>query len=303
MMSKAPGKVMIAGEYSVLLGKPALVAAVDRFAQSSFCPDTQLQFFSNTSGKIVLEQSSRLFSSVRTTCEENGLSLPPGRYELDTRDFFSNAQKVGLGSSAAGIVALVQLIASLHKKDTKELIFALSHKAHSLFAGGIGSGADCAASTYGQTIRYCPPPALHICPVNILKEYLMVIALGIPQSTSVFVHEFIKHKDSNYIVDFAHKSELIVSDLVRDPSAKKYIRGFEELAALLKNLGHYLGIPIVSPEHQEIIKLAKLCQGASKPSGAGGGDIAIAAILPSQQEKFTKLLDEHGFQSLSLSFL
>ncbi|MHA1542299.1 MAG: mevalonate kinase family protein [Candidatus Hodarchaeales archaeon] len=67
--------------------------------------------------------------------------------------------KVGFGSSAAAVVAIVSAVLQLHgisfnKISEKEVVFKLSIISHYFGQGKIGSGFDVAASTFGGVLVY-----------------------------------------------------------------------------------------------------------------------------------------------------
>lgn len=124
MKASAPGKLVLLGDYAVLAGGPALVAAVDRRAVGA------------TGGPI---PPSAVVEAVlaRAKLEGGRPELP----EIDTRAFLDeHGQKLGLGSSAA--VAVVTAALSLGRDDERILRVAL--EGHRDAAGGVGSGVDVA---------------------------------------------------------------------------------------------------------------------------------------------------------------
>ena len=116
----APGKLVLTGAYAVLEGAPAIVAAVDRYAVA----DTAVARRRSTSGPS-------------TT---------------------TRGQKLGLGSSAASLVASLGARALARGDDPRHAavrseIFRAARDAHQRQQGG-GSGVDVAASVHGGVLRY-----------------------------------------------------------------------------------------------------------------------------------------------------
>jgi phosphomevalonate kinase len=92
---------------------------------------------------------SSLVSSMATTAH-----LPKGiRLKLDTRNFYDfQGRKLGLGSSAAGAVAItaaLMRVFDLPGWESPGPVFPLALQTHRLFQKGKGSGYDVAASCYG----------------------------------------------------------------------------------------------------------------------------------------------------------
>ena len=56
------------------------------------------------------------------------------------------------------------------------------------------------------------------------------------------------------------------------------IAALEEYGRLVENMAQQAGFSYLTAAHERIRSLARMHGGAAKPSGAGGGDIAIALI-------------------------
>ncbi len=187
---KAPGKLMLSGEWSVLeIGNPCIVLAVDRFVEVNIkrskgnaivinAPDFRIKKinagFDSHSNKLKLlnadAEQEKVLSFVKNSIEAtlaylNNKKIKLLGFELTTKSKDTIAetpegdQKIGFGSSAAVSVATVAAVLALHKhkikspKD-KERIFKLSCIAHFLGQGKIGSAFDVAASTFGGALIY-----------------------------------------------------------------------------------------------------------------------------------------------------
>lgn len=301
MITQAPGKVMIAGEYSVLMGFPALVAAIDRVAICQFKEGPALNFFAKTSQEFSLLQNSPLFLAVLTTFKKHRLEPRIGEYFLDTSEFFdATGQKIGLGSSAAAATALSRMILLQHEIEDQDLLFARAHEAHRLFSGGVGSGADIAAAAYGGVLLYqqgIPSPRIINLNLATIWPKILVIHTGKAQSTAPFVEEFIHFKGAKSLIDnFNTEQSKCVEELLANlDKLDVFIRVINQLFKLLDILGTSVGIDIVSKEHRLIASLAQSLGGAAKPSGAGGGDIAIACVPNAYRGEFRSLLEQSGF--------
>ena len=71
----------------------------------------------------------------------------------------------------------------------------------------------------------------------------------------------------------------------------------------LQELGRKAGIDIVTDKHQYLAEIAKEHGGAAKPSGAGGGDMALCFIPVEQKSKFLQSLKQLDLEHIPLDFL
>ncbi len=182
---RAPGKLILLGEYAVLENAPALVIAVNRFAEieiesnrSHFvvsAPTINVEsagFTIQKTGVFLFEKSVdektrnrlRFFKAIFETTgrylAEQKIELPPVQLKLNTDSFFDRKlkSKLGLGSSAALTVATCAGILTAAGIDIneigKQIVFDLSFRAHRQAQGKIGSGIDIATSVFGGVLRY-----------------------------------------------------------------------------------------------------------------------------------------------------
>src|SRR5450432_388178 len=272
----APGKIFLIGEYAVLDGAPAVVAAVSRVAGGQFVPAFEPE------SPFVAEAVQAALSGIG----DHAAALPPGSVMIDSRAFSLNGKKLGLGSSAAvttAAVAAVLELAGLPVAQHRDLCFSLAERAHRAAQGGAGSGADVAASVHGGLIQYRRPAGGY--PVVEKMRLppslrLVVFAEGTPAATPDMVRavkELAERDPEGYasiMRPMREQAELFVEELAAGNST-----GMLEAARAyglgMMNLGVKAGSPIVTARFELASELALNLGGVAKPSGAGGGDVGI----------------------------
>jgi len=259
----APGKLVLTGAYAVLEGAPAIVAAVDRYAVA----DTQ------SPGKI----------DVRALQDDAG-------------------QKLGLGSSAASLVASFGARALARGDDPRHSavrseIFRSARDAHQRQQGG-GSGVDVAASVHGGILRYTVLRGLSRGPgsgaasqgaAGAGRFETSIRAVDMPpglvlaafwSGTSARTSELLARVDALRARGGAAAVFSALRGVAEEAAdAIGEAHGFVQRAAgfgrALAALGDAADAPIVPPAFAELSALAEREGAAFFPSGAGGGDVAV----------------------------
>ena len=285
-VASSPGKVILSGEYAVLDNAPAICMAIDCRAEAKI---------QKCNGEISRVKSTGFLSEEgEFKSSKNGISWCKGtefkvidavwqvinfkrliglKINLDTSSFTDDLsdRKLGLGSSAAIIVALT---AAMKNCDDPESIKILTHKAHKKLQGGLGSGADIATSLCGGLIKFQTEnyTTKSLSWPNGL--FYRLIWTGSSASTKDKLILFMKGQDR-----FSRK-ELIngatsMATLWQSGDAKKIIAGYESYCNLLYKFSCDYDLGIFSMGHKELLSHAKKNNLVYKPCGAGGGDIGI----------------------------
>lgn len=288
----APGKLFLVGEYAVLEGAPAVLAAVNRRAVGQYLAG--LEPMSPVVGEAV-----RL---ARAEIGETASALPPGSVLAMSDDFESGGRKLGLGSSSAVAVAAVGAVfeaVGMPVEKNQDRIFSLAYAAHRAAQGGTGSGADVAAAAYGGLLKVLPQrsgaPRVEALPFPT-GLHLVVFWTGQPTATPGMIQA---------VQRFAKKDPVAYDELIgsmRDTADKLLVelRAGNATAAVaaagrygrwMEQLGSAAQVPIVTDPFKRAAELAKELGGAAKPSGAGGGDIGIAMFAtPETARLFARAL-------------
>lgn len=286
--AQAPGKVVISGAYAVLAGAPAIVSAVSRYVTA----DTA--------------RSATLIT------DEVRAALTPGEQApwFDASELRENDRKLGLGSSAAILVASLFALELEHSPGDDVLarrasVLQRAATAHRLAQGG-GSGVDVAASTWGGTLVYqlepsgpsCRPvqlPAgLHVevwtCPTSASTRELLA---AVAQLARAAPDQHARWLGAQILA--SHQAALAMAR--RNASA--FITALRDQARALSGLGDAAGVPIVTPELASLAPGAHSEGGVLLPAGAGGGDIALFVGRAPSTPALRAALENHAHRRLT----
>jgi mevalonate kinase len=271
----APGKLFLGGEYAVLNGAQAVVTAVDRRVRAVASDQEEHQ---SPILKIVREQVVRFLEN---DCGKS-MALPP--IQTRSRYFQIGGQKIGLGSSAAVSAAATGLLfelAGLSIEDNRRRILEQAIAAHTAAQGGRGSGADVAAAVRGGTLIFSMDGKVE--QVYLDTMYLVPVWSGKSASTRELIKKIDAFRESDPTghrdcFDELEKRAAQLAEAFRQRDPLKIIDATERYGASMDRLGRGSGAPIVTKKHRLVANLASSLGGSAKPSGAGGGDTAVAVF-------------------------
>jgi phosphomevalonate kinase len=323
----APGKLVLAGEYAVLEGETALVAAVSRRLRLSSAgtaaASTALRGGSEPPagdwrGNPQISPEIRL--ALEAAARRAGVTLPsfPSMpFETDNGALLHpSGAKLGLGSSAAGAVVAAAWVFDGAGRDladpaVRDAVFAAAFEGHRAVAPR-GSGADVAASTYGGVLEFVPasspaalPTVRGVAPSSAAQ--ISVVWTGTSVRTSELVsavHELRERNASRYdaCIDHVRRGARAMRSAWQGNDAAALVDGAREHGEALRALGEAAGAPLVDERLAHIASLAAAAGGAAKASGAGGGDVAVAVFAEKQpREAFEKCATEAGFSVVALT--
>jgi phosphomevalonate kinase len=273
---EVPGKLFLAGEYAVLGGAPAVLAAAGRTARAAFVPGL------GPTSSVVAVAVERARAALAT----HGLGLPLGASRVDTSAFQHDGVKLGLGSSAAAAVASVAAafeFAGLPIAEERALLLAVADAAHRAAQGGVGSGGDIAASVCGGFLRFLRKPdgSVETAPLELPGGlHLVPFWTRAAARTTDFisgVRRFAQEKPAEHarrIGALEDAAAAFAAAFAQD--AQRTVDAAGVYGEALAALGADAALPIVVPAVAAAAALASNLGGAAKPSGAGGGDMGIA---------------------------
>ena len=297
--ASAPGKALLCGEYAVLEGAPAVVAAIDRRVSVSW---------SESSAPM----SPEVEATLRRAREE--LGPLPRSVTVDASNLRQGHVKLGLGSSAAATVATAGASCATHGRelgdsDTLHRVFSIALEGHSSIAPQ-GSGVDVAASAFGGFLRFTR--ADDDVEARTLKQpadlRMCLIWTGHAARTSELVgkvHALREDSPREYRTCMDRLSELShrFASAFEDGNAADVIAGAASYSSAMGMLGAAAGAPIVDAELGRASALATRFSGSAKPCGAGGGDVAVAFFLdPDAAIGFELACKDDGLHPIDVSW-
>lgn len=255
---RAPGKLILLGEHAVVVGHPALAAAVDRHTTVTL---------TEVAGPTRLEppysDDPRLRPALATLLPPEGL-LVHIRSEVPVG--------CGMGSSAALAVALVRALAAREGRDAGfdecfERAFAVERVFH-----GNPSGVDQAVSALGGVVRY-RRAGPEVTPLRGLAPLRLVVAnTGQPGNTAEMVARVRARGAEAELGEIAG----LVARAERDwPELGPHL---DANHVILARLG-------VSTPRLDAACAAMRAAGAegAKLAGAGGGGVCFALVRPDRE--------------------
>jgi len=317
--AQAPGKLVLVGEYAVLEGAPGLAVAVDVRAQARvtaipgpanqlvipgtgqqfrfhWVPDSRPRWEQNSPGAfgLPLEVCAEILSTRGLLPRKSELAAC--EIELQTSAFFltgdgGQRKKLGLGSSAAVVVALTGALLRLAGESTlsRQDLIDICCEAHRRLQGGMGSGIDVATSVTGGAVAVTAGqhpvtndrmvqahPVAWPAPLR-----LVAVWSGESAATPGMLAKLRAFRERN-ARDYAGHMQRLGAIAGQAVAAWKVANIDALLGAVanyeagLRRLDDAASIGIFSPVHERLQAIAQRHAAVYKPSGAGGGDFGIA---------------------------
>ncbi|MHA1979002.1 MAG: phosphomevalonate kinase [Candidatus Hodarchaeales archaeon] len=332
----APGKLMLSGEWSILeKNVRCIVLAVQQRVFAAIQPEegisihlkdfnlTSICHYSNGNLSFDIEDTRLIFakhaieSALKYLEEKN---IPIQMFRLETWGDISSVKneetgkemKVGFGSSAAAVVAIIGAVIQFHSNATfsqqdKEAIFKLSIISHYLGQGKLGSGFDVAASTFGGALIYRKFdldwlqqkiateslyklvneewPLLQYLPINLPADLVMMVGFtGTSASTKKLVQEMklYKQKDPDSYFTIISRIADVTEQLIEAIKSKNQIsilKLLDQNRILLEELSFACSCHLEIEAHQIMSHTASKYGAVAKFSGAGGGDCSVGVCF------------------------
>ena len=306
MIFRAPGKLFLIGEYSVLDGGEALVAAVDRHAvirtsranRPTWSDPEGTQPLVEEGGAAALPPRAALVQAVAETLLAEGMRLAPVVVSADSSSL-SGDQKLGLGSSGAVCVGLVRALAPAATVDDA---LDLALRAHRRFQSGRGSGGDVIASAMGGLSVVSPGRLLRHIPRRELP--FAVFDTGVAADTRTRVDQFHKWRASHPGAAGTLRalkqttSEAILA--LERGDLRAWCEGVREFAGLEREMTRG-GVDIFAEPVERVVSTLEDAGWSAKPSGAGGGDVVVAFHPDASPDSLDSLSVHGGLSRIPLA--
>lgn len=279
----APGKVILLGEHSVVFGKPAIAAAIERRLEVRIRLDDGAR----------APADGRLAEAIDAAAREMGVE--PKHLVVDVVSDIPPA--CGLGSSAALSLALVRALATMTERAlSDDELRSRASRVENVFHG-TASGVDVAACAAGGVIwfeRADPPRIETLRPAKPLD--LVIASSGENRSTAGPVGRLRERR--------AQRPEIygrlfdLAGDVVR-AGRTALEQGDEQALGALMDVAHGLlnACGVSTPALERAVAVARAAGAAgAKLSGAGGGGV-IVALSPGCAVAVGEALRAAGFDS------
>ncbi len=285
LVATAPGKLMLAGEYAVLDGGPALVIAVSRRVRA----------------RLVAESAtppplSEFIAGIATLFEQQGqplLAAAARRVVVDSSSFYLGRQKLGLGSSAAVTVASIACVignvlgAAMAQPDR---IVEFAEQAHGNVQGARGargSGADLVTCAHGGVVRFVrggSPAAQHYSGLPVGSQ-IVAFFTGQSADTARLVASVRAGQQRDpaavdrALADIAAAATQAATAVGRNDIGE-FVAALQQNASALAALGRAAGLELETEAVRSVRRALDRADICVKTTGAGGGDIAVVVGPP-----------------------
>ena len=288
-------KALIFGEYAVMYGAKALVVAIDTRLSvhlsniripartqnahnaGQYTPDITLKL------RHLLNHPQgfkEILDDVTSVAIDADIRLD------DSAFFDKDGEKLGIGSSAAITVALLeaqlkaaQILHGIQVSQSDAIKAAI--QTHRMMQNNMGSGADVIASAIGgaQIVHNCPDnPQIQSIPSSHLPHFALLVTHQ-QAPTCSYIQAARNHDKTpefrQIIQHIANAGESAAKSLLAQNKAE-FLSIMDAFPDMLGALGKIISMPIVPPLFHDIAPIAKSSGVVLKTSGAGGGDIFIA---------------------------
>jgi phosphomevalonate kinase len=217
--------------------------------------------------------------------------------ELDSSSFYVGDEKLGVGSSAAILVALAEALGhATGYRFTTEHLIALHNSLH----GKNGSGLDVVAARLGGLSRFRNGAGERVTLPSGL--HMRFVFSGTSTSTEPMLLRFRSLVDRRPYKEIVTWQELATAVADSLDNVGRFLRNLEELNEFVFNFDLATSLGIFGSAHQTALEIANGTGILYKPCGAGGGDTGVAlSDNVKALENFERNATREGLNLLSLT--
>lgn len=323
----APGKLILSGEHAVVYGNPALVMAINRYAQVSVKHEASSEISLNLADLAYHNHLSlRTLSRLKAKVKEKYRRFTSGDFSIREvlQKPFELAQFVlgvltdsmhpvlpkgmkvhvqsdipmgcGMGSSAATILGVMLAISHYLKKPlSSEELFQLALEAENM-QHGFSSGLDLKIAMHGGCL-YVHEQQLEPRPAPSFPLYL--VNTGAPACSTGECVEKVSHFFRLAKINHAFANATYAMDAaLKKQSVSDMQQAMRDNHQLLVDIG------VVPKKVQQFIAAIEAKQGAAKICGAGSivGDQAGAVLISiDEPSRINEVCTQFGYQLMSVT--
>lgn len=299
--ASAPGKVIVAGEYAVLQGAPTICIAVNHRATVTIERSEGGSHCVSAPGYMPDEVQ---FRNVAAIADDHPLlaavweqypmaTQEPLNIVIDTRSFYSDRQKLGIGSSAAAVVALCGALGAVAGQAGG--VGRRAHAVHRALQGGRGSGADVASSVQGGVIDYRMRETATVGLGWPKDLHYALLWSGHPSSTAVQLEKLDSMAAGAAATALVSAAEDVAAAWHKG-AAQPILFALRDYTVALRGYDADTQLGIFEAGHGALTEMAAESGLVYKPCGAGGGDFGIAITDDLRTlRKFVATAEEKGF--------
>lgn len=224
---------------------------------------------------------------------------------LDVRALYDDEEKLGLGSSAAGVVAQLGLSFArsgedLKNEDVRQRLFTDARRAHAEAQGG-GSGVDVAASVHGGVLRYAIDGTVARVALPQGVRFQVFSPRRSARTSELLARvAALRARSPERWAERIEALTVAARAAASATDAATFISAVQASARGLAELGDAADAPIVLSQAAALAKEADGEGAAFFPSGAGGGDVHVWLGKGSPSPSFTERALALGMRGFSL---
>ena len=307
--ASAPAKIILFGEHFVVYGNPAILASIDRRitvetkkgkdGKVTIRSDIAAGEFDGSTFKLIEGSNARASLEPIYFAATQALAAKKQQAGLEVDIVSDIPYGVGLGSSAAALVATIAAVDSLLGKADRKKICESAIEAERIIHKN-SSGADCYVSTFGGLIHYSKGQEYKKIDAKA-KLFLVIGDTGIKHNTGELVSSVRKLKEANQMSFAGLMSQS--KDICNQALAALNNGNVDHLGMLMNE--NQLLLERLGVSHEKADELIDIARRAgalgAKITGAGGGGAIIAlAATKEDSEAIAAGIKEAGYNAFEV---